>query len=130
MKKNSLLIVALLSMAMLFIQEKSLAAKYAPFYNPITNAKTEGEKPVVINASLNSIEDGAIALKFTNAKGGIYNLKLVTDFGQVVFRTVIYYSGSNAIQTVYTDKALAKGIYSLIVTAPDKTRTTIQVINQ
>ena len=130
MKKNSLLIVALLSMATLFIQEKSLAAKYNPFYNPITNAKTEGEKPVVINASLNSIEDGAIALKFTNAKGGIYNLKLVTDFGQVVFRTVIYYSGSNAIQTVYTDKALAKGIYSLIVTAPDKTRTTIQIINQ
>ena len=129
MKRNSLLIVALLSIVMLFVQQKSLAAKSTHFYNPITNAKTEGEKPL-INASLNSIEDGAIALKFTNAKGGIYNLKLVTDFGQVVFRTVIYYSGSNAIQTVYTDKALAKGIYSLIVTAPDKTRTTIQVINQ
>jgi hypothetical protein len=67
----------------------------------------------------NPIQGNLINLQFKNQLAGTYQLRLINNYGQVVYAGSLLINSSNISQTVITNKQLVYGIYQLEIKAPD-----------
>ena len=78
----------------------------------------------------NPVTGGVFGLKLTNQPQGKYSMQLINKTGQVVLFKEFRHKGASGIQTITATKDMAKSIYSVEVTKPDKSKTTIKVFVQ
>jgi hypothetical protein len=87
-------------------------------YSTIVNVKM-GSDFSGINIYPNPVINNIIALQFTGMQKGIYNLRLLSSMGQVLFTNSINLNSSNSTQTVTPLGNMAKGNYYLEIVGPD-----------
>ena len=66
----------------------------------------------------NPIQENVINLQFTNQLKGLYQLRLISNNGQVMYTGNLQINSSNISQTIVTGKQLPNGIYQLEIKAP------------
>ena len=75
----------------------------------------------------NPILNGVIGLQFTNMPAGKYSMKLITSLGQTVLSREVKHGGGTSMQ-ILRPGLLARGIYQLAITHPDKTIIILKVV--
>lgn len=88
-----------------------------------------GKLSPAISVYPNPILEGSIGLQLTNMPAGKYGVKLINSVGQVLLSAQVQHSGGSAMQTLAVKQFLAKGIYQLQITHPNKTTITLKVTN-
>ena len=76
----------------------------------------------------NPVKDNIFGLQLKNVTPGIYNTRLINNQGQVIATNVIYYVGGNSTHAIMPKTILPNGTYSLEISNPDNTITTITVL--
>lgn len=76
----------------------------------------------------NPVSDGIIQLHFTNQPLGVYKVRLINRFGQVVQIEQIKHEGGASIESVQLNRKVAKGYYALEIISPDKSRKVVTII--
>ena len=89
-----------------------------------------GKKLPSLSIYPNVIENGVTGLQLTNMPKGKYSVRMINSNGQVVFAKQITHAGGTATETIRLDNVVVKGIYQLEVIQPDKTKTTLKVLNK
>lgn len=95
----------------------------------------------VIKASIGSVDqpisvfpnpviNGIINLQFTNQPKGIYTIRLVNNFGQMLHVTQLKHEGGIGTQTVQVNKNVGKGNYQLKVITPDNKKINTKILMQ
>jgi N-acetylneuraminic acid mutarotase len=77
----------------------------------------------------NPISNGTIQLQFINGLKGTYSVQLLDTYGHVILTGLITHEGGSSTQPLYLNNSISKGNYTLLITAPDKSRQTIGIIN-
>lgn len=72
----------------------------------------------------------AFGLQLANQPKGKYSMHLINVMGQEILIKEFIHQGGSAIQTFTNTKKIEKGIYTVEVTKPDKSKTTIKVLFQ
>ncbi|MEP7108696.1 MAG: hypothetical protein ABI760_11955 [Ferruginibacter sp.] len=78
----------------------------------------------------NPVVGGVMGLQFNNMDRGHYRIRMQNGFGQVLFIGDINHPGGSAMERISISKEIAKGIYNLEITNPDKGSTIISVLIQ
>lgn len=71
----------------------------------------------------NPVEGGVMNLQFLNKEKGRFDLQLVNDLGQVVFKGYAEHPGGNNVKFVELPATVTSGSYRLVVTGSDKVKT-------
>lgn len=66
----------------------------------------------------NPVENNLISLQFSNQQQGVYNVKLVSSSGQVMYKESFKASGANFSHTLLPAAKLRAGIYQLEIIMP------------
>ncbi len=72
----------------------------------------------------NPIEGSELNLQFNNQLNGTYNIRLLDVAGRELFAKSIEHAGGNSIETIELSPGTRRGLYQLVVIAPDKTVNT------
>ncbi|MBL0355620.1 MAG: hypothetical protein IPP72_01465 [Chitinophagaceae bacterium] len=80
-----------------------------------------GEVKPAFAIAPNPVEGSVINLQFKNQAQGRYNVRLLSNAGQVVFTTVAEHAGGNSTQLISLPATIARGAYQLEIISPDKT---------
>lgn len=78
----------------------------------------------------NPATSGAFGLQLANQPQGKYSMQLINIIGQEILSKEFIHQGGSGIQTFTNTKKIVKGIYSVEVTKPDKSKTTIKLVFQ
>lgn len=70
----------------------------------------------------NPVVNNVFSLQFSDMKKGVYQLRMFTSVGQLVFTKAINHNGGNASQTVPLIAGMANGNYRLEITKPDQSK--------
>jgi hypothetical protein len=76
----------------------------------------------------NPVTNGTVNLQLTNMPQGAYEAKLMNLNGQVLVTKTINHAGGSATQTIQLNNSVAKGIFTLEIINPDKTKTSFKVM--
>ena len=82
----------------------------------------------VIKVFPNPIAGNTINLKFVNQQAAVYNVRLVSSFGQCVMTKEISYAGGTGVQNLAIPSGMPHGIYQLEVTKPGISKNNISII--
>ncbi len=82
----------------------------------------------VISIYPNPVTGGLINLQLTNQPKGVYLVRLLNNFGQVVLTKKADHAEGSSTEVLQTGN-LQKGNYFLEITKPDNTRVTLKVAN-
>jgi len=82
---------------------------------------SSGKEPSMIRVWPNPIEGSEINLQFKNQLSGRYNIRLLDAAGRVMFAKIAEHAGGNSIETIELSPGISRGVYQLVVIAPDKT---------
>jgi hypothetical protein len=69
----------------------------------------------------NPVEGSTVNLQFKNRVAGRYNVRLLSNAGQVIFTTIAEHAGGNSTQLISLPATIARGAYQIEIIAPDKT---------
>ncbi len=69
----------------------------------------------------NPIIGNMVNLRFTNQPIGVYQVRLISNSGQLVYATQFSLNSGNVSQTLFTNKNLAGGFYQMEIKSPDNT---------
>ena len=99
-------------------------------FSPIV--KVEAEKTSAGNITIypNPIRGGVINLRFTNQPAGTYQVRLISNSGQVVIKDKLVVNSSNYSTAIFTNKKLPKGVYQLETRSPDNQVSLLPAIVQ
>lgn len=75
----------------------------------------------------NPAAPGNLNLKMVNQQPGIYSVKLLNAFGQVVLARSFYSGSGSSVENLKPGPAISKGIYHLEITTPSGARSFISV---
>lgn len=75
----------------------------------------------------NPVTNNIIQVQMNSLPAGVYDARLLTSTGQLVFADIISHAPGTATETLLPRKKLTAGIYQLKITAPDKKVTVIKV---
>jgi len=75
----------------------------------------------------NPVTNNIIQVQMNSLPAGVYDARLLTSTGQLVFADIISHAPGTATETLLPKKKLTAGIYQLKITAPDKKVTIIKV---
>lgn len=76
----------------------------------------------------NPVTNHTFHIQLDNQPSGVYEIRLLSNTGQLVFVKKIQHPGGNINQTVETNQSLKKGVYQLEVITPSNTKKTEKVI--
>jgi len=76
----------------------------------------------------NPITNKLIKLHLSNQPSGNYDIQIINQFGQQVYKSSQQISSNDIVKSIQLDGTLAPGIYLLIVTLPDETGITQKII--
>lgn len=82
----------------------------------------------VIQVFPNPVAGNAVHLQLMNQPQGEYDIRLVTNFGQIILKTKIQHPGGGGTQTITPAGNLSKGMYRLFITSPDGKTSELNVI--
>lgn len=71
----------------------------------------------------NPVQAGQMNLQFVNQPKGRFDLQLVNDAGQVVYKGYAQHPGGNNVQFVDLPSAVRGGLYRLVITSSGKVKT-------
>lgn len=99
-------------------------------FSPIV--KVEAEKTSTGNITIypNPIRGGVINLLFTNQSAGTYQVRLISNSGQVMFKDKLVVNSNNYSTALFTNKKLPKGVYQLETRSPDNQVSLLPAIVQ
>ncbi|MES2430956.1 MAG: hypothetical protein V4556_08465 [Bacteroidota bacterium] len=95
-----------------------------------TTTATIENKRCEVTAYPNPLQNNRINLQFNNKPVGEYSIKLMNNFGQIVYTKRISISSPTMSQALVVPKILSKGTYRLEVKGTDNKRMIQQVIVQ
>lgn len=95
-------------------------------YTQVVNVKT-GKGRSEITAYPNPITNRTINLQLVNQPAGTYNVELINNLGQVIFRSQIKHAGGSATQPLQLNNKPAQGVYQLKI-SNGETKNSIQII--
>ena len=87
-----------------------------------------GKAGTGITVSPNPVRGNLVNIQFNNQQAGRYNIRLMNNAGQEVYKNVLQHTGGNASQSINIPSAIARGIYQLEVIAPDNTKKVQKLI--
>ena len=70
----------------------------------------------------NPVKNNTIILQFNNQKAGAYQIQLINNTGQVMYKNTIQNNGGSSTGSINLPARLAAGIYQLEIISPDKNR--------
>ncbi len=102
-----------------FYRIKSLDLDGSKKFSLIVKIATDKSNTGSITIYPNPIKGNMVNLQFTNQLKGIYQVRMISNNGQMVYSGRMAVSSDNTTQTLYTNKKLSGGIYQLEIIAPD-----------
>ncbi len=78
----------------------------------------------------NPVTGAQFSLQLTNMAGGLYEVRLLNQAGQVMHREQITHGGGSAAQSISYNRELPQGVYQLEVAGPGSRKTTTKLIIQ
>ncbi|MEO6734084.1 MAG: DUF2341 domain-containing protein [Ferruginibacter sp.] len=78
----------------------------------------------------NPVTGNVMNLQLKNIAAGQYSMRLLNPIGQVLLVNNFLHTGGNAAKKIMLSNQIVKGLYTLEITAPDKTTTAISVLNE
>lgn len=91
---------------------------------PVANAETNN-----ISIFPNPVKDGKLHIKMNGIEGGMYEVRLLNDLGQVVQRNRLLHREENTIEVLNVKNKIARGVYRLkMFSANNKIITTTVMI--
>lgn len=96
-------------------------------YSPVMKVST-GKGRAAYEVYPNPVTDGTIQVQFINQVKGVYQVRLLNTSGQVILTEKIAHEAGSSTQTINPGSQLRKGYYILEVTAPDKSRQSINIL--
>jgi hypothetical protein len=81
-----------------------------------------GEVKPGYTISPNPVEGSVVNIQFKNQPKGRYNIRLLSDNGQVMFTTIAEHAGGNSNQVLNLPGLIARGGYQLEIISPEKVR--------
>ena len=105
-----------------FYRIKSVSVDGNVKYTNIAKVFAGNIKPG-ISVYPNPVEGRQMNLQFVNEVKGRFDIQLVNDLGQLVFKTYTEHAGGNNVQFIDLPLSVTRGSYQLVVVAPDKART-------
>ena len=97
--------------------DKDGSKKYSPIVKVVIGKAGTGS----ITIYPNPIKGSVINLQFTNQQAGIYQVRLISNNGQMVYSNRLSINSSNISQSLNTSKDLRAGIYQIEIIKPDNT---------
>ncbi len=96
----------------------------------LVNVKIAKGNPAV-TVYPNPVVNRTVSVQFTDMEKGIYQLRIVSTTGQVVFTQTINHSGGSAVQTVKPGETISAGNYIMDIIKPDNShiRKGITIVN-
>ncbi|MES2431394.1 MAG: T9SS type A sorting domain-containing protein [Bacteroidota bacterium] len=76
------------------------------------------------------VENGTTNLQFNNMPKGVYNIRLINTLGQVMMKKQLNHTGGSRTENIQLSNSAVKGTYQIEIIQPDKSKTTLKVINQ
>jgi hypothetical protein len=86
-----------------------------------------GTAAPAVAVSPNPVEGAVMNLQFVNQPAGKYQVKLLSNAGQVLYRVTVTHTGGSASQTLSLPSHISNGTYQLEVMASGKSRKVQQV---
>ncbi|MEO6721820.1 MAG: T9SS type A sorting domain-containing protein [Ferruginibacter sp.] len=111
-----------------FYRIRTIDAAGKTVYSPIVKVN-RGNTLTGFSIYPNPVNGGIIGLQFNNIPAGRYQLRLFNDVGQLLFTKSVEHTRGTTAESITPSMTLAKGIYQLEIRHPDKTNTTLKVIN-
>ncbi len=81
-----------------------------------------------INVYPNPVTDNTIHLQIANMAAGLYEIRLLNNFGQPVLQQKVQHAGGNFIQSIRQNHAIVKGVYQLEIITPAGTKLSEKVV--
>ena len=81
-----------------------------------------------INVYPNPVVNKTMNIQFSNQPAGDYNLTLINQSGQAVYRSTISINAKNATKAISLNAAVSAGNYEMVVTAADGAKSVQQII--
>jgi Secretion system C-terminal sorting domain len=96
---------------------------YSPVMKLFMDAATVG-----MHIYPNPAAPGNLNLQMINQQAGIYQVKLINAFGQVVMTRSVYNAGGTSVENLKPGTGIPKGIYQLEITSPAGKRSVISAV--
>lgn len=87
-----------------------------------------GEGNSKINLYPNPVTNNIFHLQVDNQQPGLYEIRLLNNFGQILLVQKIQHAGGNLRQTIQPNLPMKKGVYQLEVITPENNKITQKVI--
>ena len=91
---------------------------------------TMGKRTGSITVYPNPVTGNVMELQLNNMAAGQYQVRLVNAIGQVLLDNTFQHAGGTAAEKIKLSNQVAKGIYTLEITAPDNIKTTVRIIKE
>ena len=89
---------------------------------------TMAENGSAVSVYPNPVVSGVIGLQMNNMASGNYIIKLLNNFGQLMFSKIINHNQENSTETISVNPTIVKGIYRLEIIHPDNSISNINVV--
>ena len=76
----------------------------------------------------NPVVSGTMGLQMNNMPGGNYTVRVLNNFGQVIFSKLINHGAGSATETIQVGENISKGVYRLEVIQPDNNISNIKLV--
>ncbi|MGG9971880.1 T9SS type A sorting domain-containing protein [Ferruginibacter sp. SUN002] len=107
-----------------FYRIKTVDASGQVKYSSIVKVVVDNKLMSNITVYPNPIKNNTINLQFTNQAAGIYQIRLMNNLGQLLYKNNLQGNDGNSSQAIKPSVTLATGTYQIEIIAPDKKRTT------
>ncbi len=97
-------------------------------YSKIINVTVSGGGSSSISVYPNPIIGGSVNLQMENMPGGMYAIRLMNNFGQVIFSKLITHNKSSNTETIHVSETIGSGVYRLVITHPGNTVSSTSII--
>jgi hypothetical protein len=87
-----------------------------------------GKSAPAFAVSPNPVEGSMLNLQLVNQPKGNYNIRLINNNGQLVFKKTVEHNGGSAAQSISLPSQLSKGNYQMEVITPANSRKIQSII--
>lgn len=104
-----------------FYRVKSVDRDGSKKYSLVVKVNTVKAAIGSISIYPNPIKGNMVNLRFVGQPAGVYQVRMISNTGQMVYMGKMTISSDNTTETIYTAQKLSGGIYQLEIKAPDNT---------
>lgn len=93
-------------------------------------AKVSSDINILYSLYPNPVTDGSISIQIYNSVKGIYTLRLINNYGQLVYLKQLMHSATTSTQSLQFTKNISEGNYILEIITPDNSKITRKILVQ